>query len=89
MVIVAAGERHKTPPTVFTAHSLERFAGNFIEGGRRGPTSNGIRDSFQQKLWLCSLAWDVVILVPHTRCTLVGGDCNDRPAGPLLRELLL
>ncbi len=90
MVIVAAGEWHKTtPPTMLTAHSLELLASNYIEGGGRSSrgTNNGITHSFQHKLKLCYLAWDVAILVPHARCTLVGGDCDDRPDGPLLREL--
>ncbi len=70
------------------SQSIELFASQFI-GSIMGPTSTGIRDSFQQKIRLFSLAWDVAILVPNARCVLVGGDCSDRPSGPLLQELSL
>ncbi len=86
MVIVVTGERHKatTTPTMLSVHYVNIFAANFIESDRT------VKDTFQQqKFRLCSLAWDIVILVPHARCTLIGGDCDDRPAGPLLRELLI
>ncbi len=91
VVIVAAGEQNQTTrPTVLTVRSLELLTSHFIEGaGRRRGTNNNriIIHSFQHELKVCYLAWDVAILVPHARCTLVGGDCNNRPVGPLLREL--